>query len=74
MALVGLIFGRFIKREPRLKIAPVLLFFQTSIVALYFELYLPFYSPRSTEYTSDLIDVLMYFIGAILFLIVQKRL
>jgi len=74
MALFALIFARLIKRDKKLTIQPFLLFFQTSIIALYFEIYLPFYSPRAGEYTSDMIDVMMYFIGAILFLLLQKRL
>jgi len=74
MALFALIVGRFIKRDSTLKVPPFLLFFQTGLISLYFELYLPYYSSRSTEYTSDLMDVLMYFIGAFLFLILQKRL
>lgn len=74
MALFALIFIRIIKRNDKLKISPFLLFFQTGLIALYFEFYLPFYSPRATEYTSDMIDILMYFLGAILFLLLQKRL
>ena len=73
MGLFGLILVRLIKRDATLQISPLLLFFQTFLIALYFEWYLPFYSPRHTEYTSDLMDVLMYFIGAVLFLILQKR-
>lgn len=74
MALFALIFGRLIKNDQTLKISTLLLFVQTSLIAFYFELYLPFYSSRSAEYTSDLWDVLMYFIGAIIFVIIQKRL
>lgn len=74
MALFALIFGRFIKNDQTLKISPVLLFFQASLIALYFELYLPYYSARASEYTSDLWDVVMYFMGAFLFLFIQKRL
>ena len=74
MSLFALIFGRFIKNDNTLKISPVLLFIQTSLVALYFEVYLPYYSPRASEYTSDFVDVIMYGIGALLFLILQKRL
>lgn len=74
MALFGLIFVRFIKNDHTLKISPILLFFQTILIALYFELYLPYYSSRALQYTSDLWDVLMYFVGAIIFLFLQKRL
>lgn len=74
MALFALIFARLIKRDKKLTIPPFLLFFQTSIIALYFEIYLPFYSSRASEYTSDIIDVMMYFVGAIVFLLLQKRL
>ena len=74
MALFALIFGRLIKNDSTLKISPILLLFQTIVIAFYFELYLPYYSSRALEYTSDGWDVLMYFIGAGLFLLLQKRL
>jgi hypothetical protein len=74
MALFGLIFGRFIKNDYTIKISPLLLLFQTILITFYFEYYLPFYSSRASEYTSDLWDVLMYFIGAVLFLLLQRRL
>lgn len=74
MALFALMFGRLIKNDPTLKISPLLLLFQTVVIALYFEFYLPYYSSRAAEYTSDIWDVLMYFIGAGIFLLIQKRL
>lgn len=74
MALFALIFARFFKNDPALKISPLLLLFQTVVIAFYFEYYLPNYSVRAVEYTSDLLDVVMYFIGAGLFLLLQKRL
>ena len=73
MALFALIAVRLVKNDLSLKITPLLVFFQTVIISIYFELYLPYYSPRANEYTSDFIDIIMYFSGALLFLVLQKR-
>lgn len=41
-------------------------------VTIYWSLYFEFYLPRkSAQYVGDLLDVLMYFIGALFFLLIQ---
>lgn len=74
MALFALMIGRWLKRDPTLKVSTSVVLLQTGIISVYFEWYLPYHSARSIEYTSDWLDVLMYFVGAILFLLIQKRL
>ena len=73
MGFFALTFIRFIKQDHTLTISPLLIFIQVIFVSLYFEWYLPSYSPKRFEwYTSDLIDVGMYFLGGFLFLVIQR--
>lgn len=45
------------------------------VLTLYFSVYFEWLMPQTnTRYTSDLIDVALYFIGAILFFKLQKKL
>ncbi|MFT5859198.1 MAG: hypothetical protein ACI865_001298 [Flavobacteriaceae bacterium] len=74
MATVALIIVRLIKRNQRIMINPRLVFLQTALISIYFEWYLPRYDSSSNVYTADLWDVVMYFSGAILFLLLQKKL
>lgn len=73
MGSFSLIFVRLIKREEQLTIPIGAVLFQTILISTYFEWYLPFYSGKE-GHTSDMIDILMYFIGAGLFLILQRKL
>ena len=52
-----------------LKISFFTAFSLAALYAVYFEFYLP---EVTTRYTSDVIDVLLYFVGAIIFWLVQS--
>lgn len=71
MSCFALIFVRILKRDSTLLISPIIIFIQTLFVSIYFEWYLPTFKGRIGWYTGDVWDVLMYFIGALLFLIIQ---
>jgi len=73
MATIALIVVRLLKRNPQIVIDARLVFLQTVLISFYFEWYLPTYSSNATWYTSDLWDVAMYFCGAVLFLLLQRR-
>lgn len=61
---------RFIKRDTYLKIPIKISFSLTVFYAIYFELILPqFYS----RYTADGIDVILYFLGLLFFLWVERE-
>ncbi len=72
MASAGLIFVRLLKRDHALLISPVLLLFQTGLISCYFEWYLPNSVQNNVRYTGDLIDVLIYFLGAVFYYILQQ--
>ena len=72
MATIALIIIRFMKRNQRIVIDAKLIFLQTALISFYFEWYLPSYGPNSHWYTGDLWDVLMYFCGAFIFLLLQR--
>ncbi|MDG1657784.1 MAG: hypothetical protein P8M19_02240 [Crocinitomicaceae bacterium] len=67
MASVSLFFVRIIKRDHKILIGPLLLLVQTVLISFYFEWYLPNFDQNSHWYTSDMKDVIYYFIGAILY-------
>lgn len=69
MCCFALIFTRMIKRDPNLKVKWHIVVFVTVLISYYFEFYLPF--QPANVYISDSFDVVCYFIGAILFLILQ---
>ena len=62
------IIRRFSKNE-LLRISLFSAFSLAALYSVYFELYLPEVTAR---YTSDIMDVLLYFAGAIIFWFVQK--
>jgi hypothetical protein len=68
-ALIGV---RFIKRKPDLLIPGHFVLLQTIFVSFYFEWYLPEYHGKPGWYTSDIMDVLMYILGATLFILIQR--
>ncbi len=68
--VVCLYLVRFIKSNRTLRIPLPVVVAMTLYFALYFEYYLPKVTDR---YTSDFIDVLLYFGGATFFLLVEKR-
>lgn len=62
------IIRKFSRRKP-IKISLFSAFSLATLYSLYFEYYLPEVTER---YTSDVVDVLMYFTGALIFWLVQK--
>lgn len=60
---------QYIKNDSFIKLGLPLIFSLTTFYACYFELILPEISDR---YTGDLLDVLVYFCGAILFYSLQQ--
>lgn len=62
---------RYIKKNAAIYVPLRVVLAITTYYAVYFEWIMPKFSSR---YTSDPIDILLYFLGAILFVVVQKRL
>lgn len=60
---------RKIKHDPKFKLPLGFIFILSSYYAVYFEYYLPKINSR---YTSDWIDVVLYFLGGILFYFFQR--
>lgn len=60
---------RKISKKKELKISLFSAFSLAALYSVYFEVYLPEVTIR---YTSDVIDVLLYFSGALIFWLVQK--
>lgn len=73
MCAFALIIVRLLKGDATLKISAFLVFTQVALVSLFFEWYLPYHSEKQDWYTSDMLDVVMYCIGGILFLILQRK-
>ena len=73
MSLFALIVIRLIKRDDNLRIPVWTVFFQVILVSVYFEYYLPTYQANVHPYTSDKMDVFMYFIGGGIFVVLQQR-
>lgn len=74
MCLFALIGVRIIKKNYEIKIPAKYIFIQTIFVSILFEYVLPITEKYAQQQTADLIDVAMYFIGAIVYLLLQKRL
>ncbi|PWL27666.1 MAG: hypothetical protein DCO96_10190 [Fluviicola sp. XM-24bin1] len=71
MCLFGLILIRRLKNDREILIPWYSVLLQVLLVSLYFEWYLP---NQNVQYTSDPLDILMYFAGGIAFLLFQRRL
>jgi len=71
MACFALIFTRILKRDSTITISPWVVLIITILVAGYFEWYLPKYGPKHQIHVADIIDIAMYAIGMVAFLIVQ---
>ena len=67
LCLVGV---RFIKRIPHFVLTPAMIFGMTLFYAILFEYILPIANP---SYTSDHLDVVMYFAGAGLYWFLWSR-
>ena len=74
MCLFALIGVRFLKRDYKIRIPAKYVFAQTLFVSILFEYVLPSSQTYAKVQTADFLDVVMYFIGAILYLVLQKRL
>ncbi|MHA6281238.1 hypothetical protein ACXYMT_13765 [Salinimicrobium sp. CAU 1759] len=59
----------FFSKSKRVKISLFSAFSLAALYSVYFELYLPEVTNR---YTSDVIDVLLYFAGALIFWLIQQ--
>lgn len=68
--LVTLCFLRIIKRNERIEINVFLIGLVCLEFSVVFEWYLP---QKSTIYTGDSMDVIMYFLGGIIFYFVQRK-
>ncbi len=62
---------RFIKKTDSIYVPLGIILLMTAYYAFYFEWLMP---QLHTRYTGDLIDVFLYFFGAILFFFFQKKL
>lgn len=60
---------RFFSKDEQIKIPLFSAFSLAAFYSIYFEIYLPDVTER---YTSDVVDVLLYFTGALVFWLVQK--
>jgi hypothetical protein len=74
MCLFALIFVRFFKRDNTIVIPWYYVLIQTALISIYFEWYLPTFHGRPGWYTTDWIDVIMYFTGAGIYLLLQRPL
>ncbi|HLV15066.1 MAG TPA: hypothetical protein VKY41_07795 [Xanthomarina sp.] len=68
---ISLAILRFIKKSETIYVPLSVILIMTSYYAIYFEWLMP---KLSTRYTGDTIDVILYFLGALLFYRFQKRL
>lgn len=71
MCTFGLIGVRWIKRDRSIYLKWWHVFFQVIFVSWYFERHLP---SINSQYTADPMDVVMYIIGGIAFIAIQKKL
>jgi len=71
MCTIGLIGVRYLKNDVKIRLDWWLILIQVILVSLYFEWYLP---SVDNSHTADLIDVVMYFSGGLLFWPLQKHL
>lgn len=74
LCLFALMVIRFLKRDAHLRIPVFYVFAQALLISVYFEWYLPAHPIGQNEYTSDILDVGMYFSGALVFCVFQPKL
>lgn len=73
MCFFSLSIIRWIKKDDTIEIKTWMILTQVVFVSIYFEWYLPDFKNHIHPYTSDFMDVIMYFLGGVLFMIMQKR-
>lgn len=61
---------RIVKSDSKLTLPTSLQVVVTLIFSIYFEFILPIYNPR---YTSDWVDVIMYFLGLLIFITIERQ-
>ncbi len=71
MCMFALILIRRLKNDRLIRIPWYYVLLQVVAVSAYFEWYLP---NQDAKYTSDPIDIVMYFAGGFIFLIAQRKL
>ena len=71
MCLFALILIRRLKNDASIQIPIISVVIQVIAVSVYFEWYLP---SQNSQYTGDLLDVVMYVIGGMFFLFLQRKL
>jgi len=74
LCLAALVVIRYLKRDAHLQIPVPYVFLQATLISLYFEWYLPVYPIGQNHYTGDILDVGMYFSGALAYCIIQPKL
>ena len=67
--IICLAFVRLIKRSPKLLLDMYIVWLMTIFYSILFEFIAPFYFTHSI---ADVIDVIMYAIGALIFLLIQR--
>lgn len=63
---------KLIKRKQLIRVPVGIILFQVGLTAVLFEWYLPKYADNHHLYTADWIDVLMYFLGGVIFWFWQR--
>lgn len=62
---------RLVKRDPTIRISLVWIILQVVFVAFMFEWYMPNYGADREKFTGDILDVAMYALGGIAFVVFQ---
>lgn len=71
MVLYSTLFAvRKLKGDTSIKLSGVHIMYMCFMYALFFEYWLPSFHPR---YTSDLVDVVLYFFSGLIFYFLQKK-
>lgn len=70
--LFSLFFVRKLKQDDTIQVPIHYVVILVMLTAFYFEWYLPKYYGRPGWYTSDIVDALMYAIGGVVFILMQK--
>lgn len=67
---ICLVLTRFLYKDRNIKLGLFSVLSVATLYSVYFEYYLP---DRSARYTGDIVDVFLYFFGALVFYIVQPK-
>lgn len=67
---ICLLVVRYLKKDPSIRLSLFSIFSLFVFYSVYFEILMPKIHER---YTADFLDVLMYFLGSFIFLLVQKQ-